>query len=201
MSDDQQPQAVWVFPEKPKRRAGRIWLIIGLVVAVLIIAGAVLFFVIPRNSSPAPSASPTPSSTPSATPSATPPVSPSASPLPTDVPSEPVVTPPPAPDPDVGTFAGQVRPWLDDATTGLSMLAGMGGQDAVQVVDSLQGDADRLAGAVAPGSLTPAWYDTVSEYSGNLRDLRSAIDNGGDTNASLNASSASLQALRSLVGL
>ncbi|MGO2745883.1 hypothetical protein [Microbacterium sp.] len=203
MSDDQQTRAEWIFPEEPKSSKGRVWLIVGLVVAALVIIGAVLFFVIPRDETPGPDASATPSASASASATATPSGTPSAAPFdaPSTEPSEPITTPPPVPDPDMGTFVGQVQPWLDDAVTGLDMVSNMSGQEAAQVVDTLQGDANRLSGVVAPSSISSQWYDSVSKYSGALGELRSAIDGGGDTQAPLSAASAALQEVRALVGL
>jgi cytoskeletal protein RodZ len=196
---DQQPRAEWIFPEQPKKRAGRVWLIIGIVVAALLVIGVVLFFVVPREGTPGTNATPTPTVSATATPSATPSAAPS--PSPSGEPSEPITTPPPVPDPDMSVFVGHVQPWLDDATTGLGMVANMSGQDAAQVVDSLQGDADRLSNVVAPSSISSAWYDGVSKYSSSLNELRSTIDNDGDTQAALSGASSSLQALRAMVGL
>jgi cytoskeletal protein RodZ len=209
MSDEQQPRAEWIFPEQPKKRAGRVWLIIGIVVAALIVIGTVVFFVIPRDATPGPRTSPTPSAsptrsaspTPTTSPTATASATPSAAPVPSDAPSEPITTPPPVQDPDMGAFTSQVQPWLDDATTGLGMVANMSGQEAVQVVDSLQGDADRLSNVVAPSSISLAWYDGVSQYSARLADLRRALDGDGDPQSTRDAASTALQELRALVGL
>lgn len=101
----------------------------------------------------------------------------------------------------MGAFTVQVQPWLDDASTGLGMVANMSGQDAAQVVDSLQGDADRLSNVVAPSSISSAWYDGVSQYSARLADLRRALDGDGDPQSTLSAASTALQELRALVGL
>ncbi|MGP6171505.1 hypothetical protein ACTU6U_04275 [Microbacterium sp. A196] len=200
MSDDQKPQAEWIFPEEEKKSGkGRVWLIVGLIVAALVIIGAVLFFLIPRDETPGPDASATPSASATTTPSGTPSAAPSDGP--STEPSEPITTPPPVPDPDMGTFVGQVQPWLDDAVTGLDMVANMSGQEAAQVVDSLQGDADRLSGVVAPSSISSEWYDGVSTYASDLRALRSAIDTAADVQAPLSTASASLQELRAMIGL
>lgn len=199
MSDEQQPRAEWVFPEEEKSNKGRAWLIVGLVFAALVIIGAVLFFAIPRDEIPGPDASTTPSASATSTPSATPSADPSASP--SAEPSAPITTPPPVPDPDMATFVGQVQPWLDDAVTGLGMAADMSGPEAAQIVDSLQGDANRLSGVVAPSSISTNWYDGVSKYAGALSELRAATDAGENPRASLDTASAALQELRTMVGL
>lgn len=204
MSDDQQPRAEWVFPEEKKSSKGRVWLIVGLSVLALAIVAALLFLFLPRTDS-APGA--TPSATPSTTASAP---SPSATPTPTEsVPATaepdpeqtPITTPPPASDPDMETFVGQVQPWLDDASTGLSLVAGMSGQEAVQVVDSLQGDAGRLSGMVAPASISSEWYSAGGDYSARLGELRSTVESGGATQGAIENATAALQKVRGLVGL
>lgn len=193
MSDDQQPRAEWIFPDQPKKRAGAVWLIIGLVVVALIIIGTVLFLVFPSDETPNVSATPlAPSST-----------TPTTGPLDTETeePSAPVTTPPSLPDPDIETFSGQVRPWLDDGVTGLEMVANANRPDATQVVDSLQGDADRLSGVVAPSAISSEWYDGVRTYASNLSDLRAAIDSGDATRNALDEARVSLESLRELVGM
>lgn len=203
MSDDQQPRAEWVFPEQKKTSKGRIWLIVGLSIAVLVIIGVVLFFLIPRGSEPAPTpsptsttASPSPTPTPTPSPSATATASPEPEPEPT-----PITTQPPVPDPELGTFTGQVQGWLNDASTGLGMVSNMSGQEASQVVDTLQGDADRLSGAVAPSSISEQWYSATGTYATRLSELRAAIDGGGAVQGPLENATAALNELRALAGL
>ncbi|MGO2097361.1 MAG: hypothetical protein ACTH2J_09310 [Candidatus Microbacterium stercoravium] len=101
----------------------------------------------------------------------------------------------------MGTFAGHVRGWLDDASTGLSLVSNMNGQDASQVVDTLQGDADRLSGAAAPSSISEQWYSAAGTYATQLSELRSAVDGGGSVQAPLDNATAALQELRVMVGL
>lgn len=200
MSDEQQPRAEWIFPEQKKSNKGRIWLIVGLSVLALAIVAVLLFFLLPRGGEPEPtptptasvSATPTPTMTPTATPTPTPTVAP---------PQTPETTPPPVPDPDVPTFAAQVQPRLDVGNRGLGMLADLSGSEAVQVIDSLQQDADQLSGAAAPSSISSSWYSAVSEYRARLGELRGAIEGGTDTQSATDAATASLQRLRSVVGL
>lgn len=194
MSDERQPEAVWVFPEK-KTNKGRVWLIVGLSILALAIVAALLFFLLPRAEDPRPSPSPTLTST------STPSPSPSASAEPEPEPSmTPVTTPPPAPDPDVSTFTDQVRPRLDDAVRGLDLVSDNLDVGA-QIVDSLQQDAGVLSGTAAPRSLADDWSAAAADYAGTLSELREAFDNGSDPQDSLDASRTSLGKLRALVGL
>lgn len=194
MSDEHQPEAVWVFPEK-KSNKGRIWLIVGLVIAVVLIVAALLFFLLPRAENPQPSASPSPSQTSTSTPTPSP--SASAEPEPS---TTPITTPPPAPDPDLSTFTDQVRPRLDDAVRGLDLISDNMDVGA-QIVDSLQQDAGVLSGAATPRSLADDWSAAAADYAGSLSELREAFDNGSDPQDSLDASRTSLGKLRALVGL
>ena len=201
--DEQQPELRWApLPPAPKR-TGRIWLIVGLVVAALAIVGALLFFLLPREGSPVPeeSTTPTPTVSPSATPTPSP--SPSASPSAssTPEPSTPAVTPPPAVDPTVEVFRGQVRGWLDDSLRGLDIVAGAGGQDALPVVDTLELDAQRLSDAQPPSSIQDEWSADVTAYAKRLAELRSAISNDSGVAAAVDAARTSAQKLRGDVGL
>lgn len=195
MSDEHQPEAVWVFPEK-KSNKGRIWLIVGLAVLAVVIVGVLLFFLLPRDSEPVPTPSPTDSA--AATPSPSPTVT--QTPVPTEAPVE-ESTPPPVPDPDLSTFTGQVQPWLDDAVTGLGFVADMNGQEAVQVIDSLQQDAERLSDAAAPSSIASEWQSAVAEYASKLSAVRGAFEDGAAPQSAIDGATASLQELRDLVGL
>jgi hypothetical protein len=191
---DEQPRAEWIFPEQKKSNKGRIWLIVGLSVLAVAIVIALLFFFLPRagESEPTPKPTATKTATPTPTPTATP------TPEPT---TDPEPTAPPVPDPDVATFAAQVQPRLDDASTGLSIAAGSSGQDAAQVIETLQQDAGQLSDAAAPSSISSAWYEAVGQYSARLGELRGAFEGGGDTQSAMNAATAALQELRTLVGL
>lgn len=204
MSDEQQPRAEWIFPEQKKSNKGRIWLIVGLAVVAVAIVAALLFFFLPRGGEPGPTPSPTATKTATPTPSRTPTPTPTptATPTPTPEPTtEPEPTAPPVPDPDVETFAAQVQPRLDDASTGLTLAAGSSGQEAIQFVETLQQDAGHLSDAAAPSSISSAWYDTVGQYSARLGELRGAFESGGDTQSSIDAATAALQELRTLVGI
>ena len=191
MSDEQQPRAEWVFPEQKKKRPGRVWLIVGLAVAAVIIVGVLLFFLIPRNEALAPGTSESPSS--SATPSATPSTSPDPS-------ITPNASPPPVSDPDLETFTAEVQPRLDDATQGLDLV-----QDnldvGAEIVDSLQQDAEILSGSAAPSALTDDWNAALSDYTAALNSLRDAFDDDSDPQGAIDASRTSLNALRDLVGI
>lgn len=198
---EQQPDVQWSFPPE-KNRAGRVWLIVGLVAAVLLIAGALAFFLIPRDGGPTPlpSGSPTPSSSASATPL------PTGSPLPTfgpptGVPTAPATTPPEPQDPDVATFASAVGPRLDDALTGLSILEGLVGQDAISVIDQLQQDVQRLSDTPAPSSIDAEWRAGVATYDDVLRGLRQAAADGNDLTGGISEARDAANHLRSIVGM
>ncbi|MGN7859958.1 hypothetical protein ACTJI8_05210 [Microbacterium sp. 22303] len=195
---EQKPEAVWIFPEEPKKRGGRIALIIGLIVAVLIVAAVVVLFLIPRgDGTPAPTPSPTTSKTATPTPTA----SPTPTTPPTDLPTAPATSPPPVPDPSVDQFRAQVQPRLDDASTGLDLVQNQSGDMAVQIVDSLQNDAQNLAGQPAPASIATQWGEAVNAYAARLQSLRSAYAGGSDPSGPLVDARAALGQLRSLVGL
>lgn len=188
---DEQPRAEWIFPEEKKSNAGRVWLIIGLSIAALIIVAVVLFFIIPRGTTPDPEPSASPTATPS--PSASETTEPEPSPT-------PVTTPPPVPDPDLDTFAAEVQPRLDDATRGLDLVANNLDVGA-QIVESLQQDAEILSGAAAPSSIADVWSTAVADYASKLSALHAAIDDGSEPQAALDAARSSLSALRGVVGL
>lgn len=188
MSDDQQPEAVWVFPEK-KRNTGRIWLIVVLAIAaVAIVSALVWFFLLPDDEEPGPTPAPTTSETSSTAPS----------------PDEtPIVDPsePPVPDPDLATFTTTVQPRLDDAVRGLDLVTQLDGDGAVQIVDSLQIDADWLNGTAAPSSIADEWPAAVSTYATRLAELRTAYENGSDATSALDAARTALGDVRTTAGL
>lgn len=196
MTDEQQPELRWApLPPKPSNR-GRIWLIVGLVVAVLAIVGVLLFLFLPRGETPQPGASATPSA--SASPSETP----SGSPTATGTPEPPVQTEaPPVVDPSVEAFRTQVSPQLQDASQGLDIVANSSGQDAVSVVDTLQQDTQRLSDIPPPSSISAQWQDALVAYSQTLTDIRSALTAGSSTTSAVADARAALQALNDLVGL
>ncbi|UPL18137.1 hypothetical protein [Microbacterium aurugineum] len=196
--DEPQPELRWApLPAQPKK-TGKVWLIVGLVVAALAIVGALLFFFLPRGDAPAPtdSASPSPSAT--STPTATP--TPTSSPTPEPV-QTPQVTAPPVADPSIEVFRERVSGWLGDAPRGLDIIAGASGQDALPVLDTLQQDAQRLSDALPPSSIEQQWREGVSTYATRLTQLRSAITDGSGVAAAVEAARSSVQQLRSLAGL
>ncbi len=194
--DEQQPELRWAPLEPAPRRTGRIWLIVGLSVAALVIVGVLLFLFLPRGDGPTPEESPSPS--PSASATATPSPTPTATPEPTQT---PITTAPPVVDPDVGAFREKVTPSLDDATRLLDLLASTSGEDAVSLVDTLQQDAQRLSDSPAPSSIAQAWSEGLSAYSQRLTELDSAVSSGGSTASAAGAARTAAENLRSLVGL
>lgn len=205
MTDEPQPDLRWAPLEPKPRNRGRIWLIVGLVVAALVIVGVLLFFLLPRGESPTPGASGSPS--PSASPSASPSVSPSSAPTQTEVPpptaapepTTPITTPPPAADPSVDAFRGQVQGWLDDALTGLQIASETGGQDAASVIESLQADAQRLGETAPPASIESAWGAALNDYIQTLSALHSDVASGAP--ATVDGARSAVNQLRGIVGL
>lgn len=195
MSDDQQSDVRWVPIEPKPKNTARTWIIVGLVLAAVAIVGAVLFFVLPRDGSAAPeeTASPSPSASATAIPS------PTSEPEPE--PTTPVDTPPPVPDPSIDTFREQVRLWLDDAPVGLQIVSQSSGDEAIAVIETLQADAQRLAGSAAPSSIESQWYAAVNAYSEHLDDLRVAVAAGSGADSALTAASDDADILREMVGL
>lgn len=192
MTDEQQPDLRWApLPPKPSNR-GRIWLIVGIVIAVLAIVGVLLFLFLPRGAAPEPVASPTASATPSASPTPTQTAEPTEPPVQTEAP--PVV------DPSVEAFRTQVAPRLQDAATGLDLVANATGQDAMSIIDQLQFDLQSLADTPAPSSIRTQWDDGLSGYSQQLTDLRSALSAGSSTAAALDGARTAQQNLDDLVG-
>lgn len=192
MTEQPQPELRWA-PQEPKpNTAGRTWLIVGLIVAALIVVGVVLFFLLPRGGSPEPGSSASASPTQSTSPS------PSSEPEPS---MTPITTPPAPVDPTVDAFRGQVEGYLDDAVTGLDIVAGSNGQAAVGVVDSLQADAQRLSEMAPPSAIQDAWSSTLRDYADDLARLRSAADSGQDLTGPLADARTSVEAVRQTVGL
>ncbi|TFB17629.1 hypothetical protein E3V93_13840 [Microbacterium sp. 3H14] len=194
--DEPQPELRWAPLPPPPKTAGRVWLIVGLVVAGLAIVGALLFFLLPRGAAPSPTDSPSPSPSASANPSQTPSSSPAPEPGQT-----PQVTAPPVVDPSVEVFRERVSGWLGDAPRGLDIIAGASGQDALPVLDTLQQDAQRMSDALPPSSIEQQWQDGVSAYATRLTQLRSAITDGSGVAAAVEAARSSVQQLRSVAGL
>lgn len=187
-------QYLWApTPDKPKR--GRVWLIVMLAVLALVIVGVLLWTFL-RPATPAAEPTPSTSSTPAASASPTPTASPTSEPLPTQA---PVTSPPPPQAPDLGAFRDQVGGWLDDALTGLDIVSRASGQDAVDVISTLQEDAQRLAGTAPPSSISTKWSDGVADYSRRLSDLSKAASSG--STLSVDAARASVTNLRALAGM
>lgn len=191
---EERPDVRWAPREPAPKRRGRVWLIVGLIVAALAIVAALLFFFLPRGDAPEPGTSESPS--PSATPTETVTPTPSVTPEPT-----PVDTPPAPVDPDLATFRGQVGPRLDDALTGLGFITGSSLDADLSTVDQLQGDAQRLSDTQPPSTISSQWRDGVADYSTRLDELRSAISEGTDTTGALDAANSAVEALRATIGL
>lgn len=214
MTNDPQPgegpqqEAVWYFPPK-KNSSGKIWLISALAGIALAIAVVFLVFVLPSGFQPEASPSPTPSE--SRAPSATPTAAPSPTPTPTPTPTpEPTVAPtteptsepePPAPDPDLDAFAGQVQPRLDDGVTGLQYAAESGGEQAATDIGLLRADAEVLSDTPAPSSISADWSSGVSNYLTALDNLQNAYRSGSDVAGAQSAAASTLQTLRDLIGI
>jgi hypothetical protein len=190
MMSEQTPELRWAPIEPKPKNKGRIWLIVGLVIAGLVIVGALLFFLLPRGEAPTPGGSETPSAT--SSPSS------SASPEPSNT---PIVTPPPATDPTIETFRAQVGGWLGDAGQGLDIVAASSGQEALSVIDTLQEDAQRLSDAQPPSSIGQQWRDGVSAYVQKLTELRTAVTGDSGTPAAIDAARSAAASLNALIGL
>lgn len=199
MTDEQQPELRWApIPPKPRNRR-RVWLIVGLSIAALAIVGALLFFLLPRGASSdtEPTASPSPSSSPTATGTATP----------TPTPPEGAVEPPvqteapPYVDPSIDAFRGQVSVWLESADSGLDIVSGLTGEDALAIVQTLDEDAQRLSATAAPSAIGAQWSQSVATYTQKLAELRAAVNSGTGTAAAVTGARTALQSLNSLVGL
>jgi len=219
----------WVFAPKPKRRTGRVVLIVALIAVVVAIALTSVILLMPRGESPnsgatSASASPTasssasatrtPSSSASARPTSTSTPTPTTAPDPTPTddlppvqPEEPLpvptdaVTVPPVVTPDTGAFATAISPRVSDADTGLGMLSSQTPDAAFDIVRTLEQDAMILADENPPDSIASSWRPTVQTYLGALGALRTAIGEGTDTVAPLADVRSALQAVKDLAGL
>lgn len=194
MTDEQQPELRWAPTDPAPSNRWRIWLIVGLIVAGLVVVAVLVFLLLPRGESPAPGASPSASPTASSSPTA------SASPEP-EPSMTPVTTPPPPVDPTVEAFRGQVQANLDNALTGLDIVAESDGDTALAVLETLEDDAQRLSETPAPSSIADAWGDALGTYTQSLANLRDAVDAGGDRSGALEDARAAVEALREIVGL
>lgn len=208
----------WVYVSTPKKRTGRVVLIVALI--VLVVAGLVALIswqmvtaaneARPTASATAtatstPTATPTPTTTPSSTAPATPTPSATASVEPDPEPS--ATTPPtepenPQPDEPTGSFDEGVRNRLNDASTGIQVASMVSGRDLIdQVVNPLTLDAQNLADHAVPAASAAQWRATTSAYLAALADLRTAAESGGDTAAAIAAARTQVDALRSLAGM
>ncbi|NJI30007.1 hypothetical protein HBI98_22895, partial [Aeromonas veronii] len=103
MTDDPQPELRWAPMDPPPRNRGRVWLIVGLVVAALVVVGVLLFFLLPRDGATDPESSASPSPSASTSPSPSPTMTTTASPEEPEPSMTPITTPPPPADPEVAT--------------------------------------------------------------------------------------------------
>jgi hypothetical protein len=195
MTDEPQPELRWAPIEPKPRNHGRVWLIIGLSVLALLVVAALLFFLLPRGGTPAPDASTSPTATTTPTPTQTPSALPSVSPDPTT----PVDTPPPVQDPSLPAFRDRVGVWLESALVGLDIVS-EGDGDLESVLNTMQGDAQRLTEALPPSSIAEDWDSTTREYSSRLSALRSAVTSGSNVGQAVDAARVSVDELRSLAG-
>lgn len=199
----EQPDVRWAPMEPAPRDRRRVWLIVALVAAALVVAGILLIVFLPRGDAAEPGSTPSPSASSSnAQPSSSPSPSPSGAPTASPEPSTPSAENPPVPEaPSIEAFRTQVSGWLTDAPRGLDIIAGSSGQDALPVLDTLQEDAQRLSDAQPPTAIDPQWRDAVSGYAQRLTDLRTALTGGSASADSVDAARSSVQELRTLVGL
>lgn len=187
MSDQQQPDVRWAPLEPKPKNTGRVWLIVGLVIAALVVVGVLLFFLLPRDGAPEPGASGTP------TPSETSPEPELTAPPVTEAP-EPV-------EPSLEEFQGRVGFWLEDASRGLDIVSTNTGQDAVAVVETLQGDAQRLSESQPPASVSDEWQKASAAYGASLDELHTVASAGTDTADAVEEARTRLQELSAVIGL
>lgn len=187
---EQTPELRWAPIEPKPKNKGRIWLTVGLVIAVLAIVGALLFFLLPRGDAPAPGASGSPV-----------PATESAAPGGPDESPDPATTPPPPVDPTIDVFRELVKGWLTDAPGGFAIIERSETEDALAVVDTLEQDAMRLSDAQPPSSIDPQWRAGVGVYAQRLADLRASITSSGDTAGALAAAREAITSLNTIIGL
>ncbi|WP_314646532.1 hypothetical protein [uncultured Microbacterium sp.] len=199
----EQPDVRWAPMEPKPRDRRRVWLVVALVAAALVVAGILLIVFLPRGDAAEPGSTPSPSaSSSSAQPGSSPSPLPSGAPSASPEPSTPSAESPPVPEaPSIEAFRTQVSGWLTDAPRGLDIIAGSSGQDALPVLDTLQEDAQRLSDAQPPTAIDPQWRDAVSGYAQRLADLRTALTGGSASADAVDAARSSVQELRTLVGL
>ncbi|MGH3690626.1 MAG: hypothetical protein ACRDT7_10760 [Microbacterium sp.] len=182
------PELRWAPMEPKPKNTRRVWLIVGIVVAVIAIVGAALFFLIPRGDEPAPGASGSPG--PSASETAPPPST-----------QTPEVTPPAPGDPTIEAFRERVGGWLTDAPRGLDIIVGQTGEAALAVVDSLEQDARRLSDAQPPSAIAAQWRDGVTVYSQRLSELSAIISTDSDTTEAVGTAREAVLKLQGIAGL
>jgi len=189
---EQKPEAVWIFPDPPKKTGKRVAIISLLVALVLIAAGVVALFLIPRGGSvPSPTADPTASSTPTPAPTPSPTLTDS-----TAVPTTAPTTAPPVPDPSLDSFRDVVGFRLDTADEGLDMIA-QGGSDTSATIQKLQGDAQRLLDTPAPSSIATKWRDALQAYAAYLDALSGNPSDAG----ALSGARSDVGTMKSLIGV
>lgn len=174
------PELRWAPIEPKPKNTGRIWLIVGLVIAGLAIIGALLFFLLPRGEGPGGNDSPGAAG--------------SASPT-------PQLTAPAPVDPTAEVFREQVGGWLMDAPRGLDIIAETNSDDAIAVLDSLEQDARRMSDALPPSAIAQQWRDGVAAYSTRISELRAAVEANSGAAEELGSARDAVQELQSLVGL
>lgn len=189
MTDDGRPTAQWAPLSPAPNNRRRVWLIVGLAVAAIVIVALVLFFLLPRNDDTAttPSASPSPTSSTSESPG-TPEPSPTSS-------GEPSPTPAPT---ELDPAAQRIDDQLGEALSELDAISSESPDVAVGIVGELQDAAQRLSDSL-PGAGIDDAYEEVQAYSAALDRLRGALTSGGDVSAALDSARDALAELRAVV--
>lgn len=199
MTDDPQPELRWAPMDPPPRNRGRVWLIVGLVVAALVVVGVLLFFLLPRDGATDPESSASPSPSASTSPSPSPTMTTTASPEEPEPSMTPITTPPPPADPEVATFRAQMQEQLDVASTRIDLAAQSSGQEATDLVNLLRADAQRLADTPPPSSIATAWSDAVTAYGARLDEWYSAAAANTDTTGAARSTRDALAAVRDVI--
>lgn len=194
MTDEKQSEPQWAPRGQATSNRWRIWLIVGLIVAGLVVAAVLVFLLVSRDEAPGATETPSPSATSSPTDSG----SPSAEPEPS---MTPITTQPSADAPSEEAFRAQVGFWLDDAARGLDIVADSNGPDATAVLQTLKEDAQRMSDAQPPSSIAENWASDLSAYAQSLADLQSAVSSGSGLSATLETARSRVQTLSALIGL